>query len=460
MAFEIKRNLYEILPIQLKQVLCLVPFSWLAGKSYRITYRRGDWFDRASHDELRQYQEHRLGVVLQFAVEQIPAYRCLQSIVMKKKPFEAIKEFPLLDKENFQKNIKHYLPKDFYRLPHYEATTGGTSGNQLKIYLDDHSQSIEMGFVHRFWKRMNYLPQYRKATFRGVTFPKLPENVFWQYNPIYNEIQFSPFHMNEKNLHYYIEELIRFRPCYLHGYPSAIDTLSEYILRKDLLSDLPPVNAAFLASEGCTQMQRERIERAFRTRVFSWYGHTERLIFGGECEKNNTYHHFPDYGILEIIDDEGNSCIKEGERGELVGTGINNFCMPLIRYRTGDYVTRLDSNCDCGRHWDRFTDVEGRWRQDMIIGKNMSRIPIAALNMHGPLFERVVRYQYYQDTIGFCTLRVVVAPDFSDKDRRSIETAYQEKVGSEVIFSVKIVPDILLTHRGKVKVLDSRLMKC
>ncbi|NOQ50959.1 MAG: phenylacetate--CoA ligase family protein, partial [Desulfuromonadaceae bacterium] len=177
----------------------------------------------------------------------------------------------------------------------------------------------------------------------------------------------------------------------------------------------------------------------------------------GECEKNDTYHHFPDYGVLEIIDDHGNSCDREGERGEIVGTGLFNRCMPLIRYRTGDYATRLDSKCECGRNWDRFSDVEGRRKQDMVIGKSGTRISMAALNMHGPLFEQVVRHQFYQDKPGVCVLRVIVAPNFTERDHRAIERAYENKVGEEVQFKIKVVDEIPLTARGKLKMLDSRL---
>jgi phenylacetate-CoA ligase len=413
MSFKFKRYFYESLPVPIKQCICLIPFSWWAGKDYRDTFARGPWFDQASYTELRQYQENELGQILRFAVDQVPAYQNLRSIVERHKPFDALKSFPLLNKDVVQANQNSYLPRDFMKVPHYETTTGGTSGNQLKIFLDDASQSIDMGFMHRQWHRVGYTPTHRKATFRGVSFPNLKPGVFWQFNPIYNELQFSPFHMSETNLGLYVEQIVRYRPTYFHGYPSAIDFLAEFVLRHDLTDKIPKISAAFLGSEGTSTDQRNRIEQAFRTRAFTFYGHSERVVLAGECEKNSNYHHFPDYGILEIIDDCGNSCDREGERGEIVGTGLLNRCMPLIRYHTGDYATRLLARCECGRCWDRFTDVEGRWKQDMIVGKGGSRVSIAALNMHGPLFNRVVRYQYYQDTIGFCILKVVVAPDFN-----------------------------------------------
>jgi len=429
----------------------------LAGKAYRDTYRRGAWFDRANQQELRQYQQQQLGRVLQFAVEQVPAYRSLEPVVERHTPFEALKAFPLLDKDTVQARQQEYLPRNFKKIPHYETSTGGTSGNQLKIFLDDNAQSVEIGFMHRQWRRVGYTTRHRKATFRGVSFPNLRPGIYWQHNPIYNELQFSPFHMSEDNLVSYVDEIIRFRPSFFHGYPSALGILAEYVLRHKLTDKMPDIRAALLGSEGPSLEQRERIERAFRTRAYSWYGHSERVVLAGECEKNSTYHHFPDYGILEIIDDNGDSCDKEGERGEIVGTGLFNRCMPLIRYRTGDFATRLESKCECGRCWDRFTDVEGRWKQDMLIGKNGTKMSLAALNMHGPLFERVVRYQYYQDTPGLCVFKMLVSPDFIEQDRVAIEAAYNDKVGEEVQFKIEVVDEIPLTARGKLKMLDSRL---
>ena len=457
MGFTFKRKLYEYLPVPIEKGVCLIPFSWWAGNAYRKIIQNGSWFDRANREELLEYQKRKLEAVLRNAVDQVPAYRHLSGIVKRHEPFEALKAFPLLDKDTLQQNLQDYLPRNFDKIPHYEATTGGTSGNQLKFYLDDCSQAVELGFMHRQWQRVGYTSRRRKATFRGVTFPNRKPGVFWQHNPIYNELQFSPFHMNEDNLAAYCDQIVRYRPSYLHGYPSAIDVLAEYVLRRGLTDQMPAIKAALLGSEGITRGQRERIERAFRTRVFSWYGHSERVVLAGECERSRAYHHFPDYGFLEIIDDAERECIREGDHGEIVGTGFYNQCMPLIRYRSGDYAVRLESECTCGRHWDRFTDVEGHRKQDMVIGANGARISIAALNMHGPLFERVVRYQYYQDTPGECILKIMVASGFTENDRKTIETAYRNKVGDEVNFHIYVVDDIALTARGKLKLLDSKI---
>ena len=99
---------------------------------------------------------------------EVPAYFSLRSVVEKFNPREALSAFPFLEKEELQKDPDRYLSRTLDHTPCYETTTGGTSGNQLRFYLDDHSQSMETGFMHRQWKRVNYKAKDKKAVFRGV----------------------------------------------------------------------------------------------------------------------------------------------------------------------------------------------------------------------------------------------------------------------------------------------------
>jgi len=134
MAFILKRRLYEALPLWLQSLVRAVPLSWLAGSAYRSTLRRGPFFDRATREAILRYQEDALGRMLRFAVEQVPAYATLRSVVDRHTAFEALKGFPPIDKDAVQKELDRHLPRSFESMPHYEASTGGTSGNQLRIF--------------------------------------------------------------------------------------------------------------------------------------------------------------------------------------------------------------------------------------------------------------------------------------------------------------------------------------
>jgi phenylacetate-CoA ligase len=274
---------------------------------------------------------------------------------------------------------------------------------------------------------------------------------YWQPNPVYNELQFSPFHMSASTMPLYLFALRRYRPSFIHGYPSAVYMLAQHMLSTgDTLSG-PDVKAVLLGSEGLEEGQRDVIQRAFRCRVFTWYGHSERVVLGGECECDNAYHHFPDYGVLEIASDTLDHPAAEGDRGEIVGTGLINRAMPLIRYRTGDSAVALEPLCRCGRRFDRFGDVAGRWVQEFVIGRSGARISVAALNVHGEAFKRVARYQYFQNTPGVLEIRVVPTEGFGVADVQMIERAYIAKVGTEIVVKVLAVPSIPMTVRGKVQ---------
>lgn len=446
-----KRRLYESLPRWIQASVCLVPFPLLAGRAYRSTMARHSQVEAATRRDILDYQSVRLGELLRYAVDQVPAYEGLKSAVDRMPPFEALKAFPMIDKDALQADMTRYLPRCFDRVPHYECATGGTSGNQLKFFLDDTSQSVETAFLHRLWRRVGYSWRARKATFRGVEFPGIDASSPWQPNPIYNEMQFSPYHLGGLTIDRYIDKLIEFRPEFMHGYPSAISTLvrlAEAAGRS--LHDLG-VKAVFLASEPVFLEQRSDIERLLGTRVFSFYGHSERVILGGECEQDSSYHNFPDYGILEIVDTGVGTEVQEGETGELVGTGLLNRSLPLIRYRTGDHARRLASRCACGRAFDRFDQVEGRWGQEYVVGKSGANIYTAALNMHGPFFSKVMRYQYFQRRAGHVELRLMVAPGFTDADSRQLVAAFARKLGTELDIEPVVVDQIPLTTRGKLR---------
>jgi phenylacetate-CoA ligase len=447
--FSLVKQIYLASPPLLKTFVKRVPYAWVAGKHYRDVLAACRMLETLSRQEMILVQEKMLGDVLQFAVVEVPFYKPYRHVVDKFRPFDAIQEFPLVTKEDVQKNWEDLKPASIGRIPHHCGTTGGASGNQLTFLEDDTTYAREMGFMHSQWQRVGYSTICRKATFRGVQLAKISDKVFWQENPIHNELQFSPFHMSEMNLQHYIHKLVEYKPQFLHGYPSAIDAIAEYVLRHELKSKFSKIEAALLGSESCSDSQRQRIETAFQTRVYTWYGHSERTVLGGECEVSRCYHAFPSYGILEILKEDGQPC-DAGGCGEIVGTGFLNRSMPLIRYRTGDYATRLESRCECGRCWDRFSNVLGRWSlEGAIIGKSGARISAAALNMHGDMFENVVRYQYYQEKRGELEIHIIPNTHFRESEREKIRSSHERKLWGEVRVNVVNVADIPLTESGK-----------
>lgn len=461
MRFSQRRQVYEALPRRLRDGVRLLPFSLLAGRSYRRVLRRQDAMDALSRQEVEALQRHELSKLLSFVTERVPAYRRHAGDVERHDPVEVLRGIPFTSKQMLIADPVAYLPRDLCDRAHYQGATGGTTATALPLYYGDNSAATDLAFIHRFWGIVGYTPRHRKAVFRSVRIDGVGSGVYWQANPIYNEMQFSAFHLHEGTAAAYLERMIAYRPDFVCGLASVIDVLAEYVLREERLGDLPAIKAALLGSEACTTAQRERIERAFGARALTWYGHAERVILGGECEVSQTYHSPPDYGYLEVAKDDDSLC-EIGEYGELVGTGFNNLCMPLIRYRSGDRATWLDPECACGRHWDRFSQVDSHWGENMLLGHRGSRVSVkrftsSAIRAHHRLFGTVKGAQYLQEQVGEGILKIVVSAGFSEEDRLALEACYNAPLGDDLHMTVRVVDKLKRSAQGKLILLESRI---
>jgi phenylacetate-CoA ligase len=432
--------------------LHIIPIEFrVGGINFINTYNFLKETEKWDKKKIVTYQKKQLQKLLEHAIKHVRFYSNIP--LRSDDPFKNLQNFQIIDKETIQNNFKIFMADNIPKRKTYYVTTGGTSGNPLGFYLDNSTFGKEWAFVMTGWKRVGFTPGDKVVSIRGVEFYN-NKNIFWQDNPVYNMLEMSPFHMNKKYLPMYVEVIKKFKPKYIHGYPSAISILAKYV--ENVGEKIPPIKAVFAISENIYPGQREFIEKIFNTRLFSFYGMSEKAIMAPECEYDTRYHSFPEYGITEVVDKNGDP-VAEGERGELVGTGFLNYCMPFIRYRTGDYAILSDQRCTCGRPHLLLEQLVGRWNQEMLLGRSGALISIAAFNLHGDVFKNVYRYQFYQKKQGEMIIRVVLKKDFSIKDEEEISKAIYKKVGQDLQIFFEEVDEIKLTARGKFKLLIQEL---
>lgn len=93
----------------------------------------------------------------------------------------------------------------------------------------------------------------------------------------------------------------------------------------------------------------------------------------------------------------------------------------------------------------------------MLVGKDNNLISMSAINVHSKEFEKVTRFQYYQDTPGKATLKIVPKNSFSSSDRKRIHQVIQNKMKDTILLDVNIVDEIPTTNAGKFKFIDQKL---
>lgn len=375
---------------------------------------------------------------------------------------KSITDIPFSDKliirENKSSLINNSIPKS--RLIY--TTTGGTTGVPVEVYLQKGvERSREFAFMMNQWSRVGYKFGDRIVRIRGnVINPKKPD-ILYKYEPIKNRLLLSTYHLSDKTFAFFIQKINEFKPKFIHTYPSAIMPLSKYILKNNVKIISP--TAIFCSSEQFYPGQREIIEESFKTRIYSWYGHTENTTLAGECEYNHDYHVFFEYGYLELVDENGKIITEANIKGEIVGTSFEMKGFPIIRYRTGDFAEYSDNECTCGRNYKLIKNVQGRWTQEQIITKALSGISMTALNMHTNIFDNVVQYQFFQDEIGKVQLKILRGLDFSKKDEINIYKSFKEKfkdlVDLKIIYVEKIENTLIGKQRFLVQKLDTSLIQ-
>jgi len=205
--------------------------------------------------------------------------------------------------------------------------------------------------------------------------------------------------------------------------------------------------------------QRQMVEKVFGCRLFSCYGHSEKLVLAVGCEKSDNYHVWPTYGYFELLDAEGNLVTTPGQRGEIVGTGFINTVMPFIRYRTGDWATYVGDRCEaCGREHTLIRDIRGHRTQEVLIASDGSEISWTAVNMHDDTFLHVRQFQFVQEIPGQAVLRIVPACGFDERDTQRIKLNLGHKLDGRLRISIEQVSAIHLSPRGKAIYVDQRIV--
>ncbi len=439
------RFLYDHSPAFVRGIPGLVPFGWRIGHQYRRTLKFLLKSDRWPAADLKNFQEAQLANLLERAIRNVPYYSRYSGL-LGRSPWDILREIEPVDKATIQKDPKRFIDPTFPKASTYLTSTGGTSGSPLEIVSDKRGFQIEWAFMMAQWARAGFHPGMRRATFRGVPFQG---GRLWQNNPVYDEVQFSPFAMSELSLNEYVRRIREYKPDFLYGYPSALTILGNYIEGRKI-SDFPAVRGLLCGSENIQEGQRKFLQSVFSARLFSWYGMSEKVVLAGECEHSPAYHSFPQYGVTEIRTKDGNLSQEAGAEGEVVGTGFINRAMPFIRYRSQDYSSIIGDQCHlCGRHFLLLDAVRGRWTQEMLLGANGAPISITALNMHGAVFSNVLQFQFHQKKKGEVTLRIVPASEFFERDRERILHALKDKTGNELVWKIETVKQIRRTPRGK-----------
>jgi len=415
--------------------------------------QESQWYDE---EKLRELQDEKLRKLIKYSYESVPYYRELFDKIKLKpsdiRTVEDLPKIPILEKDIVRKRWKDLLSKAYPRSKSIIYHTSGTTGKPITVYVSRNCYEREYAFrwMHYSWGGIKRGERF--ATFAGHPVVPISQTKppFWRHNWAENQLIFSSQHISRDTLPHYIGALRKFQPAMIHGYPSSIYLIAHYLVENDI-SDIRP-KAVFTASETLLDFQRKIIEEAFGCKVFNWYGNTEMVAHATECEMGKMHIHLL-HSVMEITDEEGNP-VSENKEGIIIGTGLDNWAMPLIRYKVGDIAVPTSSKCSCGRGYPLVEKIVGRIEDYVITpeGRYVGRLDhVFKHDLH------VIEAQLIQEKIDLLRIRIVKDKGYSDKDNKEIIKGLQERLGYSMKFEFEFVTEIPREANGKFKFVISKV---
>ena len=449
--------LYRLSPVAVQNVL-LSAFSKRLNRQryggrfpeFRALLEQSQWWDAA---RMRAWQEERLRAVLVHANEHVPYYRdAFRRAGYDPARFaglEDLRKLPVLDRSI----VKHRAAELKSRAagPLTYGHTSGTTGSPISLWYDQGSIAMNYAVMDRQYRWAGLRLEQggdRIAVLRGNVIVPLAQKrpPFWRHNRALNQLLCSTFHLSPANLDAYLDALREFRPAVLDGYPSSLFVMAKLLLNR---GERLPLQAAVTSSETLYDFQREAIESAFDCRVFDYYAAAERVVFSVECDHHRGHHLCEEYGLTEILDDADQPVTGEGE-GAMVGTGLHNLGMPLIRYRTTDRAARIAAACSCGRGLPLMADVTTKAEDVLRLRDGRLISPSVLTHPFKPL-DSIEGSQLVQTELDRLLVRIVPGGGFGAADRAHLERELKARLGDDMRIEIELVDELPRTSRGKFK---------
>jgi phenylacetate-CoA ligase len=414
-------------------------------------------------EDLQTFQNKRLRNLIHHAYTNVPYYHELfRSLKISPSDITTNKDLeklPILTKEDIRKYPEKFIAKNIPKNSMIRNTTSGSSGKVFDFFIDKTTMSISRADGLRGWGFAGYSVGDKVVTLAGSSL--LPKNV-----PFYKKIQFkfsqnlslSSYNLNNERLNDHLQQIIKFNPRYIRGYPSSIAILARYVLEHGI--DLINLNGVITTAETLSKSQRETISSAFHCDVFDELGCYDGGGKACECDQHCGYHISVERSIHEFLDDNGCPVASE-ENGHIVLTDLWNYVMPFIRYDAGDMGVPTDRTCPCGRGLPLLERITGRTVDQIVLsdGKCLPGLLLTDIFEHGDVVNAVLDYQIIQERVDKFVINIIRSDRYSLAISKEIQEFVWGHLGGQVEIKFNFLDEIPRTSANKRRIVICKVKK-
>lgn len=371
------------------------------------------------------------------AVKYVPFYRnlCLgikADEIDETNALDVLQLFPYIAKGDVMRKPELFISDEYRKERLNCGTSGGSTGQGIVLWSNREEKYIEKAFFDYKWGRIGFNNNSKIVRIACEGIRKEDE-----YSPCFvsgNRLMVSPYHINERWANIICAEIQRFKPDFIHSYPSCL----EYILRyaKEISQGFDTVKGVFLASERVNPELLDLISNEpFNYPVVFHYGLSERtnLAWGAFKNHNITYSCEPVYGVSENYEtSDGFS--------EIIGTSYWNRVMPLIRYRTQDYGRITDGIIN---------NLDGR-EQEFLITKQHTKVSGIGETIDSFIWDHAEIFQLIQNEPGKLEIHIQPKCNYTEEIGAKILENYKKRRGQSFDMSIVVRKRIERTPSGKL----------
>ncbi len=410
--------------------------------------------ERFSREQLEDYQNERLRLLIDHAYRNVPYYTRLFDkngiLPHDIRTTADLPRIPVLTKDLVRQHFAELVSGDHRSRGSQLLRTSGSTGTPLEFYVDRTSRIARVAFFWRVWRAAGYRPCCRWVRFCGVV---LPPKQMWTYSRVLSALHIPSFAITRDNVEVVIRKLERFPPSIVRGYPSALHWFATLVHDHARLRKLH-VKSIVTDSETLLPRYRQHLEDAFGCPVYDTYHQWESVCLIADCE-NGSKHHQMEYGVMELLD-EYDRPVLAGQQGEITATGLHNFAMPLIRYKTRDLAMVSDQQCECGRVHTVVEQLDGRM-EDIVItpeGRHVGR-----LDQPFKYDAGISLAQITQDEVSSIVVRIVRNDQWRPGLLEELEGHLRDRLGVSIRITFEFVDDIEPGPNGKRRLVVSTVAR-
>jgi phenylacetate-CoA ligase len=417
------------------------------GPAYRNLYRD----DQSG--ETRKRTRQLLLKILRHAQRSVPYYNAVvprTGHCFGEEPLTFLSSFPILTKDIIRQNFDRLKSNDLSRRRWTYNSSGGSTGEPIDLiqdrYFTDYQMAIQFLSYNWAGRQLGEAGVHVWGSWRDILNHK--SNVSKRIlDRLTNDRFFNAFMMTPEKMRTYLDQLNQNPPRLVIAYAISIYELVQFAEREGI--SIRP-QAAIMTSAGTLHpFMREKIETAFRCKVFNRYGSREVGDIACECEAHAGLHVFPSGNYVEIVDDQGHA-VPNGEEGNILVTNLYNYAMPLIRYYIGDRgVLSRSDRCACGRQGQILEKISGR-NVEMFRKRDGTLVDGLFFNHFLYYKEWVQKFQVVQKDYERVVFKIQkTTADYEEWELEEIRQKTRVVMGGDCEVTFEFVDDIPPSRSGK-----------